>query len=90
MNAVSVVTVSLRINNRYSGDRLVETRVDSVVIPVPPGRREIANYDDWLCNHIFPLTGTGHEIGDAYYDVEVTQSDRPDVVPVGTRYEFGY
>lgn len=45
--------------------------------------------DEWEDEVIFPLTGSGHEDGDAAYFVKVKVSSQPELLAVGTEFEFG-
>lgn len=83
------VTVDLTIVNTYELHPDQTTYRKDLVIPVPPAEDDPAR-DDWEQDHIFEQTGTGHTDGDSWYDVTVTASSRPDVLPVGTTFDFGY
>lgn len=48
------------------------------------------DWGEWDQDHIMPLTGTGRTDGDSWYDVTVTSSDRPDILPIGQTFDFGY
>lgn len=82
------VDVRLEIENVYS-DETIKTHVETT-IPAPPLPPLAYAYeaDDWEQDHIFAHTGTGRD-GDAAYFVTVAESSRPDLLPVGTTYEFG-
>lgn len=84
------ITLDLKIENYYDGDKVV-TR-PTITIPYPPNEADDPDgYDEWLNgdDSIFEATGTGRTEGDSAYFVEVVGSTRPDVIPVGTEYEFG-
>jgi len=85
-----VVSIGLRIENRYPaiGDEPIVTTVERVQVPPPPTDETALH--EWEQTHILPHTGTGRTKGDSFYDVEVTASSHPDIIPVGTTYEFGY
>lgn len=78
------VALSLEIMNTYELHEDVTTWVVAVVPKPDP--------DDtgWDWDHIQPLTGAGHTDGDAWYDVTVLDSSDPDLILIGTEYEFGY
>lgn len=78
------VALSLRIKNHY--DTGTVTTFETVNVPHPPYDEE--EREEWEQEHIFPATGTGQEHGDPSYDVTVTGSSQPDLIPVGTTYEF--
>lgn len=83
------VTLTLHVDNDYELYGSVVT-TPTVTVPAPPDRaKDEKAYDLWEYNHIFAATGTGRTEGDCAYFVEVTASDRPDLVAVGTEYEFG-
>lgn len=48
------------------------------------------DWGDWDQDHIFELAGTGETLGNSWYDVTVTSSDRPDLLPIGQTFDFGY
>jgi hypothetical protein len=85
----ATVTVDLTIENTYELYPDQTTYRKGLVIPVPPAEEDDA-YEDWKYDHIHSQTGVGHEDGDSWYDVTVTASSRPDVLPVGTTFDFGY
>jgi hypothetical protein len=85
------IVLTLVIENHYPEDGdVVQTTVETTV-PEPPYPPHSYAYesDDWEYDHIFCHTGTGRTEGDSAYFVEVTASSRPDLIPVGTKYEFG-
>lgn len=83
------VTITVEIDNTYEDGSTVVTH-RTATVPAPAGAEGSDERWNWEHEHIFDLTGTGRTQGDAWYDVEVTASDRPDLIPVGTTYEFGY
>lgn len=82
-----VVTLQLKIENHYAGGK-VRTKA-TCIVPLPPEDRDSDEYQDWENEFIFAETGTGQTEGDSAYFVEVTASSQPDVIAVGTEYEFG-
>lgn len=80
------IAVTLEIDNIYEDGESVQTIVETEVSPPIP--EDDPNYDEWVYGEIFEHTGTGKEEGDAGYFVKVTKSSRPDLLPVGTEYEF--
>lgn len=89
------VALVLRVENSYELHDDITTWCTAVV-PRPPvplseaGEPEYPGYGDWAWEHVHPLTGAGHPGGDSWHDVEVLASSDPNVVPVGTRFDFGY
>lgn len=82
------ITIKLEIENRYE---LYETQMTypEATIPAPPTLDETAwEYREWADEHIFDLTGVGHEDGDSWYDVKVLDSSEPALI--GRTFEFGY
>ncbi|NUS02049.1 MAG: hypothetical protein HOV97_05740 [Nonomuraea sp.] len=84
--------VTLVIDNIYGGET-IQTTVRTTIDPPPfPLVGDFDNYADEYCDweqdEIFPHTGTGNAEGDAGYFVKVTESSRPDLIPVGTKFEF--
>jgi len=84
---VNIATIALRIENRYDDGVEVETTAVATV-PLPLPAEDTSERTDWEYEHIFPLTGTGQESGDAWYDVEITHSTAPELT--GLTFEFGY
>lgn len=85
-----VVVVSLRIENTYEdGDEVITTPTD-VAVPAPPHAGDEDAYNDWANDYIMELCGTGRTKGDSWYDVEVTATSAPELLAVGTTFEFGY
>jgi len=82
-----LIAVTLEIDNIYEDGEQIQTVVQAE-IPAPPTDKDSGEYEDWEYDHIFEHTGTGKEEGDAGYFVKVTASSRPDLLPVGTEYEF--
>lgn len=81
------ITFDLAIENTYEGGDTATTTAKVVAPPPPedPGER-----DEWAFKHIYPRTGTGRVSGDSWYDATVTASSHPDLLPVGTTFDFGY
>lgn len=44
---------------------------------------------EWLYEHLFALTGVGHEDGLSWYDVTIVESSNPGLIPVGYVAQFG-
>ena len=84
-----MITLKLKIENTYELYDDVTT-FPTVTCPPPPADRDSEAYDEWKQQHIGGVCGVGNERGDAWYDVTVLESSHPDLVPVGTEYEFGY
>lgn len=90
------VEITARVENFYidTGDEIVTNPV--AVMPAPPGPLPTGEWEvpqdvqDWVDDHLFSMTGTGRTKGDAAYDLTVTASSRPDLVPVGLTYAWGY
>lgn len=83
-----MIAVVLEIENHYELYDTVLTTV-STVIDEPPLDKESDEYEEWEQECIFEHTGTGHTDGDSSYFVTVKESSRPDLLPVGTEFEFG-
>jgi hypothetical protein len=81
------VQVTLLIDNYYEGGDKIKTTYEGW-IPAPPGRDD-PGYEDWEQDWIYEYTGTGRTEGDSAYFVTVGASSRPDLLPVGTEFEFG-
>jgi hypothetical protein len=77
-----MIDLTLKIENHYASGVVTTTAQAQVSEPPPFDDRA-----DWEDDEIFPHTGTGKEDGDSAYFV--TSSSRPDLIPVGTEYEFG-
>ena len=80
------IALKLEIDNVYE-DEKIRTFVETQV-PEPPLDRDSTEYEEWEQDYIFSTTGTGRTEGDAGYFVTVTDSSRPDLIPVGTEYEY--
>ena len=80
-----MITVSLHIVNTYEDGEVITTVVTGAEVAAPPPAGDL---DDWAEDTIYPLTGTGKNNGDAWYDATITASSVPTLV--GTTYEFGY
>ncbi|GGR51877.1 hypothetical protein [Streptomyces roseolus] len=75
-------TVTVRVVNAYdNGTEVITTPTADV--PAPPDD----DREEWWYECIFPVTGTGRTEGNAYYSVEIIESDVPALV--GLTYEFG-
>lgn len=90
-----MIHLKLRVVNTYELYNTVTTYPEADVPPPPdPDREGAERYDDeqreWEYDHIQPLTGTGRTDGASWYDVDVLESSRPDLIPPGTSYAFGY
>lgn len=86
------IEVTLVIDNIYEdGEEIqthVQTNIEAPPFPLVPDFDSTDEYCDWEQEVIFPLTGAGHDGGDAGYFVKVTNSSRPDLIPVDTEFEF--
>lgn len=83
-----VITLDLSIENHYEDGDMVKTTVTTLV-PPPPDEDDEDATDEWRQAWIYPHTGTGQESGNSAYFVEVVTSSQPDVIAVGTEWEFG-
>lgn len=81
------MNVKLLIDNCYENGEKIRTVVETQ-IPVPPSA-SLAALEEWELDYIFVHTGTGRLEGDACYFVTIADSSRPDILPVGTEFEFG-
>lgn len=82
------MAISVTIENVYEDGDTVETEVTGQEVPLPADEDVADDYEDWAYEHLFPLTGTGKEGGDAAYFLKVTAFDeRPDMV--GREFEWG-
>lgn len=84
---VAAVTIVCEIENGYELYDDVTTH-RRATIPAPPWPTEGDEFDDWASEHIFSLTGVGHDDGDSWYDVTITESTDPTLV--GMQFEWGY
>lgn len=86
------VAVTLEIDNFCDGDKIqtvVETVVADPPYPLAAGFDSSTDeFCDWEQDEIFVHTGTGRESGESAYFVKVAQSSRPDLLPIGTEFEF--
>lgn len=83
------ITVSLKIENTYELYDDVTTYKTNEVIPAPPTLEEDSEaYREWASEHIREFTGVGHEDGDSWYDVTITDSSEPALI--GRTFEWGY
>ena len=80
---MAIVTVSLRIENRYTDlADPIWTTVDDAAVAAP----DPADLAAWAFDHLWPYTGTRHHTGDAWYEVTVTGASDPTLI--GRRFEF--
>lgn len=90
------IKVKARVKNYYVdlGDEIVtEPEREMPPPPVPltlDAGQDAPGLEGWIYDHMFAMTGTGRTKGDATYDLEITESSRPDLIPVGWTYEWGY
>jgi len=87
------IYVTLTIDNIYEDGEQIKTVVETTVDPppyplVPDFDSSSDEFCEWEQEEILQHTGTGKTEGDASYFVEVTESSRPDLIPVGTEFEF--
>jgi hypothetical protein len=82
------IDLTLEIDNVYEDGEDVQT-VAQVQVSEPQGSDGSDTRSDWEMDEIFPHTGTGRTDGNSAYFVNVAASSRPDLIPVGTTYEFG-
>lgn len=83
-----LVRIGIKIENTYElYDDVTTYGVVEVTTPPDPDGEA---YDDWRDDNIKVWTGVGHTDGDSWYDVTVTHSSHPDVIPVGTTWDWGY
>ncbi len=93
---MTTVALHARVENYYVGSRSKVVTYPKAELPMPPGpmpqngQAATPAVDAWLHEHLFGMTGTGRTVGDATYDLEVTHSSRPDLVPVGFSHAWGY
>ena len=97
MIEVETVDLTLVIDNIYEDGTEIQTNVRTTV-EVPPRPVEVGpqgvdydddEFNDWEQDEIFRHAGANYpEGGDAGYFVEVTESSRPDLIPVGAQFEF--
>ena len=101
--AIVTITISLTIENSYELYSDVITYVTDVEVPAPPtepvdwplgGKNqgseqalEIA-VAEWAQEHLFCFTGVGHQDGESWYDVTVTDCSDPTMI--GRTFAFGY
>ena len=85
---IDTVTLSLVVTNTYELYPTVTTWPTDVVLPAPPSDEDSEDFEAWVQEHIYNLTGVGNVSGDAWYDVEVTACTDPSWV--GRTFEFGY
>jgi hypothetical protein len=81
----NTITVSLKVENIYPDDIVVNTVLDATV--EAPETLESPGLDEWAFDELFPFTGTGRTDGASAYDITVTASSEPALV--GRNFEFG-
>lgn len=81
-----LIGIRLEIDNVYP-DETVRTYAD-LVVPAPPTTGDPDDVGAWESDHLFEVTGTGREDGDAGYFLRVLDSSRRDLIPIGYRVEF--
>lgn len=84
---VSTAKVTLQIENAYEDGTEITTVVTAeIALPIPADGTD--ERIGWEQMYIQPHTGTGKEDGDAWYDVEITESTVPELI--GLTFSFGY
>lgn len=84
-----VIALALDIENHYDGDIVHTSKYVSVPPPPLHPEDEEDEVDEWEQTWIYPHTGTGRTSGNSAYFVTVVGSDNPELIPLGTEYEFG-
>lgn len=84
------IVLGLEIDNTYERYDEEHTSFSDLVLPTPDEDDIAEDMDGWAVDNIQPFTGVGHEDGDSWYDVLVSASSKPELVPVGTKFDFGY
>jgi hypothetical protein len=85
------IHLKLRVVNTYALHDTVVTYPEADVPSTPADTGQDGDgWREWAWQHIHPLTGTGRTDGASWYDVDVLESSRPDLIPPGTSYAFGY
>lgn len=79
-------TITVKIENVYDDGTTVATTETVTDLPRCPSDVELR--EDWAWDHLFPLTGTGREEGDAAYFVTVLDCPA-DPSLVGDNFQFG-
>jgi hypothetical protein len=92
---MGTIRIAARVENYYleTGDTIPTKPVAELPAPPYPVRQDMTltdAMDAWLQDELFSMTGTGRTKGDATYDLVVTASSRPDLVPVGFTWQWGY
>lgn len=93
---MELIKIKARVENFYVdlGDEIItesEAELPTPPGPLPTGDREVSQeIQAWVDEHLFAMTGTGRTKGEATYDLEITESSRPDLVPVGWSFGWGY
>lgn len=82
-----MIHLHVKIENVYEDERVVKDE-GGLEVPRPRDVDDVEGMDSWAYAHLFPLTGTGRESGDAGYFVTITGS--PDLPAlVGRTFEWG-
>lgn len=84
---VDTVVVELEIDNVYPDETITTHWAGAIEAPWSDDE-DSDDYQDWQNEIVFEKTGTGRTEGDAGYFVEVIQSSRPDLIPVGKKWEW--
>jgi hypothetical protein len=87
------ITLTLYVQNAYEHYEDEDHTIE-VTLPAPTARDIMADdLDEWREDNIFPLTGSASGTktkGNSWYDVEVKASSHPELIPVGTTWDWGY
>jgi hypothetical protein len=78
------INLLLRIDNVYPDDTVTRETAVTVFSPEPD-----EDLQDWADDQLLEYTGTGRTEGDAGYFVEILRSEFPEIVPVGSTFEWG-
>lgn len=90
------VIVTLEVENTYELYPDANRTFRNAPLPIPPFGSEPTDpddqqaWDDWADEYIRDggYVGVGHEDGDSWYDVEITESSLPSLV--GETFDWGY
>lgn len=75
------VIVTLEVENMYELHPNVHMSFRNAPLPKPPSPDDENAWDEWKhTNIIDPYTGVGHEDGDSWHEVEITESSLPSLV----------
>lgn len=98
--ARKLIKLRIEIENTYTDEAYADdpelddngtiTVVKDVEVTEPPEGEDSDEYDEWKHLQIICHTGTGRELGDAYYDVTVLATSDPERIPVGMTWDAGY